>query len=194
MKEWIANVSGKIENWHGLKRLESIHTSVKIGAVTCFLKFFCQAVKYVIRGYWNQTIFTTHKVWWLREASQIGQTFIPYLVVYYMMFNYTVKQTSKRTLTSQNICWYPSSSALATMMRASSDCSMFIEWIQMVSISYIDFIFSKTLRLCRGVLFLPRPVLGWVGAHEAPCRILSEWGQWYPASRSLFPSTPKEKF
>ena len=31
-----------------------------------------------IRGYhWNQTKFPIHKVWWLREASQIGQTFIP---------------------------------------------------------------------------------------------------------------------
>ena len=30
-----------------------------------------------IRGYWNQTKFPIHKVWWLREATQIGQTFIP---------------------------------------------------------------------------------------------------------------------
>ena len=30
-----------------------------------------------ICGYWNQTKFPIHKVWWLREASQIGQTFIP---------------------------------------------------------------------------------------------------------------------
>ena len=29
-----------------------------------------------IRGYWNQTKFTMHKVWWIIEASQIGQTFI----------------------------------------------------------------------------------------------------------------------
>ena len=30
-----------------------------------------------IHGYWNQTKLPIHKVWWLREASQIGQTFIP---------------------------------------------------------------------------------------------------------------------
>ena len=30
-----------------------------------------------MQGYWNQTKFPIHKVWWLREASQIGQTFIP---------------------------------------------------------------------------------------------------------------------
>ena len=29
------------------------------------------------RGYWNETKFSIHKVWWLREASQIGQTLIP---------------------------------------------------------------------------------------------------------------------
>ena len=29
------------------------------------------------RGYWNQTKFPIHKVWWLREPSQIGQTSIP---------------------------------------------------------------------------------------------------------------------
>ena len=28
------------------------------------------------RGYWNQTKFPIHKVWWLREAAQIRQTFI----------------------------------------------------------------------------------------------------------------------
>ena len=30
-----------------------------------------------IRGYWNQTKFPKQKVWWLREAAQIGQMFIP---------------------------------------------------------------------------------------------------------------------
>ena len=30
-----------------------------------------------ICGYWNQTKFPIHKVWWLREASQTVQTFIP---------------------------------------------------------------------------------------------------------------------
>ena len=30
-----------------------------------------------ICSYWNQTKFPTHKVWWIREAAQIGQTFIP---------------------------------------------------------------------------------------------------------------------
>ena len=30
-----------------------------------------------IQGYWNQTKFQKHKVWRLREAAQIGQTFIP---------------------------------------------------------------------------------------------------------------------
>ena len=59
---------------------------LKIGAVTylllfleviCFLPtseimwYFC------ISGYWNQSKFPIHKVWWLREASEIGQTFIP---------------------------------------------------------------------------------------------------------------------
>ena len=29
------------------------------------------------QGYWNLTKFPIHKVWWLREALQIGQTFIP---------------------------------------------------------------------------------------------------------------------
>ena len=31
-------------------------------------------MKYVvicIHGYWNQTKFSIHKVWWLREAAQI---------------------------------------------------------------------------------------------------------------------------
>ena len=28
-------------------------------------------------GYWNQTKFPIHKVRWLREASQVGQTFTP---------------------------------------------------------------------------------------------------------------------
>ena len=32
-----------------------------------------------IHGYWNQTKFPKHKVCWLREAAQIGQTFIPSL-------------------------------------------------------------------------------------------------------------------
>ena len=27
--------------------------------------------------YWNQTKCPIHKVWWRREAAQIGQTFIP---------------------------------------------------------------------------------------------------------------------
>ena len=30
-----------------------------------------------VRGYWNQTKFPRPKVSWLREASQIEQTFIP---------------------------------------------------------------------------------------------------------------------
>ena len=30
-----------------------------------------------ICGYWKQTKFPTHKVWWLREAAQIGQMFTP---------------------------------------------------------------------------------------------------------------------
>ena len=30
-----------------------------------------------IRVYWNPNKFPIYKVWWLREASQIGQTFIP---------------------------------------------------------------------------------------------------------------------
>ena len=41
--------------------------------------FFCQPVIYTIHGYaviGNQTKFSIHKVWWLREASLIGQTFI----------------------------------------------------------------------------------------------------------------------
>ena len=43
----------------------------------------CQPVKYgihvyvCIHSYWNQTKFPIHKVWWLREASQIGKTVIP---------------------------------------------------------------------------------------------------------------------
>ena len=37
-----------------------------------------ESVKYVIHvnDYWNQTKFHIHKVWCLREATQIGQTFI----------------------------------------------------------------------------------------------------------------------
>ena len=30
-----------------------------------------------IRGNWNQTKFSKHRVWWLSEAAQIGQMFIP---------------------------------------------------------------------------------------------------------------------
>ena len=29
------------------------------------------------RGYRNQTKFPMHRVWWLREAAQFGQTFVP---------------------------------------------------------------------------------------------------------------------
>ena len=29
------------------------------------------------RGYWHQTKFPIHKVWWLRGVAQIGQTFTP---------------------------------------------------------------------------------------------------------------------
>ena len=31
-------------------------------------------------------------------------------------------------------------------------------------------------------------------ARQDTCEVLSEWGQWYPTSRSLFPSTLQEKF
>ena len=34
--------------------------------------------KYLIHVYLG-TKFPVHKVWWLREASQIGQTFIPFV-------------------------------------------------------------------------------------------------------------------
>ena len=54
----------------------------KIDAVTrLFFVFFFLPTNEIrdtcIRGYWNQTKFPIHKVWWLREGSQVGQTFIP---------------------------------------------------------------------------------------------------------------------
>ena len=44
------------------------------------LFIFCQAMKERdTYFYWNQTKFPIHKVWWIREASQIEQTFIPHV-------------------------------------------------------------------------------------------------------------------
>ena len=50
-----------------------------IDAVTCFLVLvfiFCNLCFFkwyiYICSYWNQTKFPLHKVWWLREAAQIG--------------------------------------------------------------------------------------------------------------------------
>ena len=59
--------------------------SFKISVVTCLFfwgvifslptsEILCDTC---IRGYWNQTKFPIHKVWWLGEASQIRKTFIP---------------------------------------------------------------------------------------------------------------------
>ena len=53
----------------------------KIGAVTRFIFLFvnfCFALASeicdtCIRGYWNQTKFPIHKVWWLRETSKSGK-------------------------------------------------------------------------------------------------------------------------
>ena len=49
------------------------------GAVVIFSPFLqtSEIRDTCIPGYWNQSKFPVHKVWWLREASQIGQTFIP---------------------------------------------------------------------------------------------------------------------
>ena len=41
------------------------------------LKNQCMLTCRPISGCWNQTKFPSHKVWWLREASQIRQTFMP---------------------------------------------------------------------------------------------------------------------
>ena len=38
--------------------------------------FFLPSSEIHVRGYWNRTKFPIHQVRWLREASQIGQTFI----------------------------------------------------------------------------------------------------------------------
>ena len=50
----------------------------RCGDALLVILLFYQPVKYVICGYWNLTKFPIHKVhvWWLREASQIGQAFI----------------------------------------------------------------------------------------------------------------------
>ena len=56
--------------------------SFKIGAVTRFFSaifFFWPAGKYVIHCIRVDQISHVYKVWWLREASQIRQTFIPYV-------------------------------------------------------------------------------------------------------------------
>ena len=39
--------------------------------------FFWPSSEIHICGYWNQTKFPIHKVWWLRQALLIGQTSIP---------------------------------------------------------------------------------------------------------------------
>ena len=48
---------------------------IQVCAVMLFF-FFGQHGKYVIHVYVG-TKFPMYKVWWLREASQIGKTFIP---------------------------------------------------------------------------------------------------------------------
>ena len=72
-----------------------------------------------IRGYWNQTKFTIHKAWWLRDAAQSGKRSHPYVK---KSFKNTARQNSNRSSNfgcnwtsfhSQNnnnnnnvLCWY----------------------------------------------------------------------------------------
>ena len=58
---------------------ECLHSSDPLGVqVNSVSEMVSTTILTCICSYWNQTKFTIHKVWCLlREASQIGQTFIP---------------------------------------------------------------------------------------------------------------------
>ena len=66
------------------KKVSSYWSQVgfEIIAVMYFLFVFCFEfceqwyMLTCMHGYWNQTKFPIHKLWWLREAAQIRQTFI----------------------------------------------------------------------------------------------------------------------
>ena len=71
-------------NWliHGklllvLRLKKSIRFLVSLNRIFIFVANQWFMYMYIC-GYWNQTKFPIHNIWWLREASQIGQTFTPH--------------------------------------------------------------------------------------------------------------------